>query len=125
MLCSICGKKVKTKKTILNLFDDEIHHLCESCYMLHPLCPKSHVIPIDDGVIYHNSMIKGDSQVPGIAFMSFVKPYLAHYLTQYRDCIFLYLDDIKEISFITLDSLKLGNIYLLTLYENIEEGEKL
>lgn len=125
MVCGICGKKVKTKKTILNLFDPEIHHICESCYMMYPLFPKTEVIPIEEGMIFHNSMIRGDSHVSGIAFMSFVKPYLRHYLTKYRDCIFLYLDDLKEISFITLDSLKLGNIYLLTLHENIEEGEKL
>ena len=125
MLCNICGMKVKTKKTLMNLFDPETHHICERCYMMNPLIPKLSVIPIEEGEIYHHSMIRGDAHVSGIAYMSFMKPYLKHYLSEYGDFAFLYYDYLTHDTMNILDTIKLGNIYLLTLYENIEKGEKL
>ena len=125
MLCGSCGRKVKTKKTILNLFDPEIHHICEKCYSINPLIPKVSVIPIESGIIYHQSMIRGDSHGLGLAYMSFMNPFLKHYLREFKDSVFLYYDQVNRDTIKIIDLLKLGNIYLLTLYENIEEGEKL
>ncbi len=125
MLCGLCGKKVKTKKNIHNLFKPEIHHICEKCYMMNPLVPKVSIIPIEQGQIYHHSMIRGDAYLSGLAYMSFIKPYLKHYLSEYKECVFLYYDHVSDITLKILDSLKLGSVYLLTLNENIEEGEKL
>mgnify|MGYP000908100734 FL=1 len=125
MLCGLCGKKVKTRKTILNLFDPEIHHICEKCYSRNPLIPRISVIPIENGEIYHHSMIRGDEHGLGPAYMSFIKVHLKHYLKEYKDCAFLYYDQVTHDTIKVLDLLKLGSIYLLTLYENIEEGEKL
>ncbi|MFH0767168.1 MAG: hypothetical protein V1920_03650, partial [Bacillota bacterium] len=122
MLCEICGNKVKTKRTILNLFDPEIHHICENCYMQYPLTPRNQVIPIEDGIIHHYSMMRNEVKNSGIAYMSFMKPYVVQYMMHYDDFIFLYKDEIDEDFLTILDSLKLGNIYLLTLYENIKKG---
>lgn len=125
MLCGLCGKKVKTKRTILNLFTPEIHHICEKCYSINPLIPRVSNIPIENGMIYHHSMIRGGAHGLGIAYMSFIKPFLKHYLSEYKDCAFLYYDQLTHDTIKVIDLLKFGNIYLLTLYENIEEGEKL
>ena len=70
-------------------------------------------------------MIRGDEHGLGPSYMSFIKVYLKHYLKEYKDCAFLYYDQVTHDTIKVLDLLKLGSIYLLTLYENIEEGEKL
>jgi len=54
-----------------------------------------------------------------------IKPYYLDFIKNYPQSIFIYQDYVDESMFDQLDSLKLGDIYLLTLYENIEKGEKL
>ncbi|MBU1093402.1 MAG: hypothetical protein KKH01_02955 [Firmicutes bacterium] len=125
MLCEQCGKKVKTKRNIMNLFDPEIHHICETCYMQNPFVPRHQIIPIEDAIIIHHSMTIGVSHLKGTAYMSMMKPYYIDFVHHYHDYVFIYFDLIDQEVFNELDSLKLGNIYLLSLYENIEKGEKL
>ncbi|HBG32412.1 MAG TPA: hypothetical protein DEG42_03980 [Acholeplasmataceae bacterium] len=122
MLCELCGKKVKTKKSIFNLFEPEIHHLCEMCYRKYPLNMKYQVIPIEHGQIHHYLM--NAPIISSIAYMSFLKPYYQDYLLRYKNCIFLYFDEISDQDLIMMDYLKLGDLYVVSLYENIEKKEK-
>jgi hypothetical protein len=122
MLCAQCGKKIKTKKNIFNLFDPEIHHLCEMCYQKYPLIMKYQVIPIEQGQMYHYSMNAPITN--SIAYMSFLKPYYQHHLLHHKNCIFLYFDEISDQDSHILDHLKLGDLYVVSLYENIEKKEK-
>lgn len=124
MLCEICKKKVKTRRTINNLFDPEIHHICEKCYMENPLIIRKSVIPIEDGMLYIHQMLGQSTSYPN-AYMSLMKPFYLDFIRHLKTDIMLYFDQTGEQIFEILDSLKLGSIYLLTLYENIGKGEKL
>jgi hypothetical protein len=122
MLCELCGKKVKTKKNVFNLFEPETHHLCEMCYRKYPLNMKYQVIPIENGEMRHYLMNAPIAN--SIAYMSFLKPYYQHYLLRYKNCIFLYFDEISDQDLIMMDYLRLGDLYIVSLYENIEKKEK-
>lgn len=123
MICELCLKKVKTKKNINNLFSLETHHICELCYDQYPLNIRSQVIPIEEGVINYQLLLADHVTKDGLAYASFLKPFYLSYLEMFRKDVIIYVDEIDEKLFIILDSLKLGNIYLLALYENIEKGE--
>lgn len=123
MLCELCHQKVKSRKNIFNLFEPEVHHICESCYDKYPLMMRYLTIPIEDGQIHHHFM---DAPIYNPkAYMSFLKPYFIQYLLQFKNCVFLYFDEIFDLDMQLMDSLKLGDIYVVSLYENIEKGEKL
>ncbi|MBN2299884.1 MAG: hypothetical protein JXC31_01725 [Acholeplasmataceae bacterium] len=125
MQCEICRKKVKTKKNIINLFHPEIHHICENCYLENPLIPRLEILPIQEGIIYHHSMLVSRNKLSGLAYMSMMKPYYIDFMKSHTNNLFIYQDQLDEKLYHQMDSLKLGDIYLLTLYENIEKGEKL
>ncbi len=123
MICELCKRRVRTKKNIHNLFDQEIHHICESCYDDQPLNRRFQVIPIQNGVIYYQLLLADHVPKEGKAYMSFLAPFYFNYLTEFSDTIIIYVDQTDEELFSILEFLKLGNIYLLSLYENIEKGE--
>jgi hypothetical protein len=51
-----------------------------------------------------------------------LKPYYLNYLKNHQNQIVLYFDVVElSINYDLLDSLKLGDIYLVSLYENIEK----
>lgn len=122
MLCEHCGKKVKTKRNIFNLFEPETHHLCETCYQKFPLIMNYQVIPIEYGQMHH--YIMNAPIANPIAYMSFLKPYYQHFTLQNNNCVFLYFDEISDQDSLILDHLKLGDLYVVSLYENIEKKEK-
>lgn len=124
MLCEICKKNIIKRHTIHSLFEREIHHICSYCYEQYPLSIEQKVFPIEEGVVYWSSMIKTDDAISPYAHMSFMKPFYIDYVKHYNKCIFLHFDQLKHTIITILDSLKLGDIYLLTLYENIDEKEE-
>ena len=119
MLCYICHHQFFTKKTLRNLFDDEIHFICERCYQRYPLCPRYQEIPISEAKIYYHLLIERNRGLDPMAYMSFLKPYYMDFLKHHCDEIILYVDTFNEQIFEILDILKLGNIYVVSLYENI------
>ncbi|MDO9629811.1 MAG: hypothetical protein Q7I99_07900 [Acholeplasmataceae bacterium] len=119
MLCEICRKKVKTSKNILNLFSPEIHHICEMCYQKYPLLMRSDVLPVEGGVATHQLMSARYYSIKPIAFMSFLKPYYIDFLKHHQSKTLLVFDILDEQTLEIMDSLKLGDLYVVTLYENI------
>ena len=122
MLCECCKKKIVKERTFRNLFDIETHHICEYCYSKYPLIPTMQVVPIEEGEILWYNLMKEYTNHP-IAYMSFIKSYIVMYLKYYQDYIFIYHDYMNTELFSILDSLKLGNIFLVSLYENIDKKE--
>lgn len=119
MLCRICLKKVRTKRNLYNLFEPEIHHICESCYRQYPLLPRFDVIPIEGYVMRYHLMIERYQKLDPMAYMSFVQGYIRLFLKNNK-CDILLLFDLMDSNLLSLlDSLKLGNLFVVTLYENI------
>jgi len=122
MLCESCREKIIKNRSIYQMFTVETHHICESCYQKNQMIPHLQVLPIEDYVIIWYNILKEGTLTP-LAYMSFLKGYYQLFLNQYKDYLFLYFDYLTEEIHLILDSLKLGNIYLLTLYEYIEKKE--
>jgi len=126
MQCEVCRKKVKTNKNIFNLFNPETHHICEYCYQRYPLLMRFQVLPIEEGVLTHHLLSSRFYSINPIAFMSFLKPYYIDYIKHHKDKLFALFDILDDHTLAMLDSLKFGDIYFVSLYENIEKkGEKL
>ncbi|MFA6800801.1 MAG: hypothetical protein WCR19_01680 [Acholeplasmataceae bacterium] len=120
MICEICKLKIKTKKTLFNLFDEETHHICEACFMKYPLYVQYQVIPLDYGLIHWYSLLRTKDDISGLAYMSFLKPFYLDYVKNVNDSIFLYFDKINDRIMTILQSLEYYNIYLVTLYDEIK-----
>ena len=123
MICEICLKEIVVRHTFHSLFRKQIHHICEYCLEKYPLIIKEHVFPIQNHLVYWTSMIQTNDVVSPIAYMSLMKPFYLAYGRFYKKCIYLHFDYLSSTILETLDSLKLGDIYLLTLHENIVEEE--
>jgi len=124
MLCEICLKHINIRRHIFNVFEIETHHICESCYMKYPTYPKFHVMPIVDGQMFIHVISDFKHRQPPLAYMSFLKTAYIHFIRHFSTTIFLYFDILDDNILELLDSLKLGDIYVTSLYENIvEKGE--
>lgn len=121
MLCEICQLIFSTKRNIHNLFEPETHHICESCYMKYPLFPSQRMYPIDHYQIVHMILSERSYEQNPQAYMSFLKPYYVTYLKHFTHCIILYFDILDEYTVTLLEPLKLGDLYIISLYENIED----
>ncbi len=122
MLCECCKKKIITKRHLGNLFQPETHHICEYCYMKNPLLVKESIIPIEDGEILWYNLLKDEVKYPK-AYMSFLAPYILLFTKMNSYDVLIYQDQFNNELYHLLDLLKLGNIFLLTLYENKEKKE--
>ena len=122
MLCECCFKKIIPKRTIFNLFEIETHHICELCYMKQPMIPHYQVVPIEQGKIMWYNLCKEEVIYP-VAYMSFLKTYVLTFMTYHKKDIFLYTDQLTESLLNILDSLKLGNVFLVSLCEKIDKKE--
>ena len=123
MICEICKKIIVKRHTIHTLFQKEMHHICEYCYQKYPLLIKQSVFPIQEGNVYWSSMIHTNEKLSPMAYMSFMKPFYVDYVKHHKHSIYLHFDQLSDTILSILDSLRLGDIYLLTLHENIDEEE--
>lgn len=124
MLCQICQQPVKTRRNLSNLLMVETHHICEYCYQRTPLIPRYQVYPIEDYIMHHHSMLAVKQVVDPRAYMSFLSFYYQDYYKQKDQSIFLYFDWLSDTLLSLLDQMKLGHLYVVTLYENIKkEGD--
>ena len=123
MFCEICKKEIVLRHTIHTLFKRETHHICNDCFEQYPLIIKTSIFPIEEGQVRWTSMIKTNDDISGYAHMSFMKPFYLAYMKYHRKDIYLHFDRLTDKILSILDSLKLGDIYLLTLHQNIEEEE--
>lgn len=123
MICEICKKKITYRISLFNLFKIERHHICDYCYEKYPLIIRNSMIPIDGGEVTWLSLIQTSEDISPLAHMSFYKPFILDYLKHHKQSVLIIIDKISEDWFILFDNLKLGDIYLLTLYDNIEKKE--
>jgi hypothetical protein len=121
MQCHICKKKSILKRNIFNLFETNINLICETCYVKYPLLTSFKIIPIEDYQVSHYLLISRLYHLDPLAYMNFLKPYYLNYLKNHQNQIVLYFDVVELSTYDLLDSLKLGDIYLVSLYENIDE----
>lgn len=119
MFCEICRKKISIRKHLFNIFKTNTHHICEFCYQKYPLIPKRSTIPIKGGVMIWQSLIQTSDDISPLAHMSFYKPYLIDYMINFDKHILLIDDDLNDELLNIYDSMKLGDIYYLTLYDKI------
>lgn len=120
MLCESCRKKIIPMRTFKNIFSMETHHICERCYMKVPIHSTHQVIPIEEGEILWYNLLKERVDYP-LGYMSFIKSYIWMFMNLYPSYLFIYVDEVSMKLFDLLDSLKLGNIFLVSLYENIDK----
>ncbi len=119
MLCRICLKKVRTRRHWNHLFHPEIHHICESCYGKYPLLSRFEVIPVEGYVMRYHVMSTKNTHLDPISYMSFDHQYIRMFLKHHDNDIVLLFDTMDSQVLSLLDSLKLGNLFVVTLYENI------
>ncbi len=125
MLCEHCHRKIITKRHLWNLFEPEIHHLCDVCYARYPLLPTLEVMPIEGGVMHLFTLIDASYPVDPIAYQSFVGPYIMMALTRYQGHTLIIFDRISTSVFDLLDHLSFGDLVVVRLYENShDKGEK-
>jgi len=87
---------------------------------------RQDVIPIEEGILIHHLLSDRFYSINPIAFMSFLKPYYIDFIKHHQGKMFVLFDILDNHTLETLDSLKFGDIYFVSLYENIEKkGEKL
>jgi hypothetical protein len=121
MQCYVCKKKSILKRNIFNFFETNINLICEYCYIKYPLLTSFKIVPIENYQIYHYLLMSRSYHIDAIAYMNFLKPYFINYLKHHQNQVILYFDIINFSTYDLLDSLKLGDIYLVSLYENIDE----
>jgi hypothetical protein len=121
MQCEVCLKRIITKRNFNNYFSIEIHHICDFCYQKHRLSPQYIVIPIEQGLIYLQVLLRTEFKTTPLAHMSFIKPFILQYLKYHRHDTILYFDELDDSIFEMIDLLKVGNVYVLTLYDNRKE----
>ncbi len=119
MFCEICQEKIVVKRDLWHLFTPSIHHICERCFTKYPLYSQTKVYPINGYIMTHTvlSMVKYKYQ--GICYQSFIAPYIKHYLKDFDNLIFLYFECMDLKVYELLDSLELGDLYVVSLYENM------
>jgi hypothetical protein len=84
------------------------------------------VLPIEDGILKNHLLSSRHYSINPIAYMSFLKPYYLDFLKNNQDKIMVIFDILDDNTLALLDSLRFGDIYFVSLYENIEgKGEKL
>lgn len=119
MFCEICRKNVVSRRHLFNIFRKEIHHICDYCYKKYPIMVHKSLIPMDGGEILWVSLLKTQDVISPLAHMSFYKPFIIEYMKAYSDNVLLIMDEIDEEQVTLFEKLKLGDIYLLTLYDKI------
>jgi hypothetical protein len=121
MYCEICKRKISVRKHLFNIFKRQTHHICEMCYDQYPLIIKRSRIYFDGGEVIWQSLIQTYEDISPLAHMSFYKPFIIDYINHYKTYI-LWIDDrFEEEKIDIFEKLKLGDIYLITLYDNIEK----
>ncbi|WP_176238819.1 hypothetical protein [Mariniplasma anaerobium] len=66
------------------------------------------------------SLIQTSDDISPLAHMSFYKPYIIDFMHNFHTHILLIDDYLNEELLNLYDSIKLGDIYFLTLYDKIE-----
>jgi len=125
MFCEICKKKITSRRNLFNLFERQIHHICEYCFQKYPLIIKKSFIPIDGGEMIWASMIQTYDDISPLAHMSFYKPFIIDFIKNYHQSILLVYDQLNDEIMDLLEKVKLGDIYLLSLYDMIEKKGEL
>ena len=126
MLCLHCQRRMIPKRTLWNLFEPEIHHLCEKCYQTYPLLPSHEVIPIEGGTAEVFTLISKPYPVSPIAYQSFLVSYYRLHRMHFKPNVLLIFDEISEDIWHLLDHLSFGNLMIVRLYENShDKGEEL
>ncbi len=126
MLCEHCQKRIIPKRTLWNLFEPEIHHLCEMCYQTYPLLPTHEVIPVEGGRADVFTLISKPYPVTPMAYQSFFMSYYQMHEIYYKHHVLLIFDAISDDVWHLLDHLSFGNLMIVRLYENShDKGEEL
>ncbi|MFA5470860.1 MAG: hypothetical protein WCZ00_01210 [Acholeplasmataceae bacterium] len=71
------------------------------------------------------SMIQTYDDISPLAHMSFYKPFIIDFIKNYHQSILLIYDQLNDEIMDLLEKVKLGDIYLLSLYDMIEKKGEL
>lgn len=121
MFCLHCQKSLEKVIDINNIFKVSTQHICEACMTQSIVISLKKVIPIDSFLLEYNIIFDKIYERHPEAYMTFLKPYYIYFLKNRSNDIFIYLDTLTLETMKVLDRLKLGNIFLVTLYETKEE----
>lgn len=120
MQCVICQKTIKISTSIDTLFKKEKHHICERCYHEFPLYFDYLILPIEDYEMTTVVLSKIKTNQNPLAYMSYYKPFIVDYIKHKRTDIILIFDDLTQEIYNILDTLKLGDILVISLYISID-----
>lgn len=119
MYCEICHEKIVIQRHLWNLFQPLTHHICERCFTKYPLYSKTLIYPIEGYLMTHIVMSMVKYKYQGICYQSFIAPYIKTFLKHKDNLIFLYFECMDVRTYELLDSLELGDLFVVTLYENM------
>jgi hypothetical protein len=119
MFCQICHEKIVEERTLWHLFKPSVHSICERCYQKYPLYPRTKEYPIKGYLMIHTCLSVVKYKYQGNCYQSFIAPYINAFLKLNKKSIFLYFECMDLNIYELLDSLELGNLIIVTLYENM------
>lgn len=116
MLCLECNSLINKDITYRNIFKTNYNKICNTCFSNNTFIQKLNVFPTEGGIIENHILF--EKQINPLAIMNFLRPYYIYYLRAKKNFIVLFFDTPNQILYNILQQLSLGDIFLLTIYNN-------
>jgi len=120
MYCQDCLSLKEREITYLNIFRKNRHFICNYCLRNYIFIHEVTVVPINNYLMYINTLVMDYKNSNSL--MSFLKPYYIFYLKNKLESIILYFDDINDKIYTILNILRLNDIFVIALKNQLKGG---
>lgn len=120
MYCLECKKLIRKQINYLNIFKNNTSFICDNCFAKYIFIQNLDVIPINNYLLYVNTLF--DDYKNSDALAEYLKPYYLYFIKNGKDKIIMYFDTIDDAIYSKLNTLNIGNIFVITL-KNQLKGE--
>ncbi len=125
MLCGVCQEKIVIKRDLWNLYHRSFDLICEACYQKYPLNLSHSTYPIENDLLHVYRLSNERYPHGDFPYQRFMGWILISLIKRYPDAIILSVEELDQKLYTLLDSLRLGDFVVMTLFENIDiKGEE-